>query len=428
MIKQKTPGIVYIISALYSIAILFSIYYLVFGFFPLFWLLGMLILKPLYKGGSYWTDATLLLFLWLIVRGEAGQNDSFLYLSLMSIVLFYAAYPLKAKSVLFITVSIIGSAALVVLYNDSANMNSYKYFLIIATLIGLCVHIINSYQSRYKIEGPIDFILCSYSGNTGHYSDLFIQSAKKTGVQITAHRFHYYNDFNPKLKGNSLIISFPVLGWKPPWHLMEYIIKQLPRGNGKPAFILYSSYGGPENAGFIAWLLLTIKGYRVIGRNWAMYPMNVATFRIGTASLWRRIDKTTPSVRDIDEIEECGKKIALQQNAGLPIIFWPFLLFIAGLIFENKWINIVLYRNYAWRRRCNKCGKCVNSCPSERLFFDKNKYPAAKGTCALCLICVNICPTNAMQLRFWTEYGQPYRPRWPEFVVKNKKTRQRSFY
>ncbi len=415
MNKKNLPLIIYCISIFYSIGILFSIYYFKFEFFPLFWLAGMILLKPLYKQDSYWLDSFWLLFTWL------AHNDLYIYLPLIMLMLIFAGYKTQSKIIPFITVLIIGSAIPAVIYIDSTSLAFHKYFLIGTTIIGLIVYIIDSIRSRTVISGPIDFILCSYSGNTGHYSNLFIESARKAGAEINIHRFHYYNEFNAELNGNSLIISFPVFGWKPPWHLAEYILTKLPLGNGKSAFILYSSFGGPENAGFTAWLLLTIKGYRVIGRNWAMYPMNVATFRIGTSNMWKNIDKKSPAERDISDIKDCAEKLILQQKAGLPIIFIPFFLFIIGFLLDNKWINIFIYRNYAWRRRCNKCGKCINACPSQRLYYDKNKYPAAKGTCALCLLCINICPTNAMQLRFWTEYGHPYNPRWPEFVIKNKK-------
>ena len=48
-------------------------------------------------------------------------------------------------------------------------------------------------------------------------------------------------------------------------------------------------------------------------------------------------------------------------------------------------------------------------------------YPRARGACMICLGCVNLCPHNAMHMLCWTEYGQPYKPRWPELVVKSKR-------
>ena len=94
-------------------------------------------------------------------------------------------------------------------------------------------------------------------------------------------------------------------------------------------------------------------------------------------------------------------------------------MFLIGVLVDNKWVDTLLYRNRAWRRRCDGCAQCVLYCPAERLKMIEG-YPRARGTCMICLGCVNICPRNAMHLLFWTEYGNPYRPRWPELVVKKK--------
>ena len=79
--------------------------------------------------------------------------------------------------------------------------------------------------------------------------------------------------------------------------------------------------------------------------------------------------------------------------------------------------NRFLYRTYVWRKRCIGCNFCVNYCPINR-FSCESGIPKAKETCYLCFGCVNHCPQNAMQMRFWSEYGQPYKSRWPQFIVK----------
>jgi Pyruvate/2-oxoacid:ferredoxin oxidoreductase delta subunit len=90
---------------------------------------------------------------------------------------------------------------------------------------------------------------------------------------------------------------------------------------------------------------------------------------------------------------------------------------------DNKWINTIIYRTYVWRKRCTACNFCVKYCPVNR-FVSVNDRPKAKGTCALCFGCVNHCPRNAMQMRFWTEYGQPYKSRWPQYIIKPQTTKK----
>jgi ferredoxin len=169
-----------------------------------------------------------------------------------------------------------------------------------------------------------------------------------------------------------------------------------------------------------AWLILKIKGYRVIGRNWAAYPMNVVTFRWFSKKLWNAIDKSLPSASDVKDIIKTGREFATGLRTGLPMLFFPFPLAIFGLLLENKFINRYLYKTYTWKRRCRKCYLCVNYCPTNR-FSIVDGIPKSSGDCALCLTCINLCPTGAMQMVALSEYGIPYKPRWPELLIKPRK-------
>jgi ferredoxin len=262
----------------------------------------------------------------------------------------------------------------------------------------------------------VDIILCSYSGNTGHAASKFVEGIKEEKVDVVIHRFHHHRVFHADLSGDGLVLAFPVIGWKPPWPLCSYIIRKMPRGGGKPAFVIYTAGGGPENAGMVAWLLLTLKGYRVVGRGWAVYPINIATVRIGPKRMWRFLDNLLPRAVDSADLKTIGRDFARGVPGGHPFILWPFPLIIAGVLLENPPLNRAIYRSYVWRKRCIQCGLCVRYCPSERLRMEP--FPKARGDCCLCLGCVNICPKKAMQMAAITEYGNQYWPRWPEYVVK----------
>ena len=92
-------------------------------------------------------------------------------------------------------------------------------------------------------------------------------------------------------------------------------------------------------------------------------------------------------------------------------------LAVIGFLLDNKWINTILYRPYAWRKKCMGCNFCIEYCPIKR-FVSVDGLPKAKGTCSICFGCVNHCPKNSMQMRFLSEYGQPYKSRWPQFIIK----------
>jgi hypothetical protein len=285
--------------------------------FPLFWLIGMLILRPMYQSNVYWMEASILFVVWLVARGEAGPREMYAYLPLISAVLMLGAH---ATGIRCIRISVIPLIVVWFMWvsapapdeaffiapgamkylSPCANhhvapcvMNYKTWFILACTAFGMLVFGYDALRGYPSIFGKSDMIICSHSGNTAHFAREFMKGMNEAGMEVKLHRFHYYKDFNPNLEGDSLVIAFPVSGWKPPWPFVSYLIGKLPRGRGKPAFIIYSSYGGPENAGIVAWTILTLKGYRVAGRHWAIYPMNVATFRLGTKRMWRFIDALT---------------------------------------------------------------------------------------------------------------------------------------
>lgn len=66
-----------------------------------------------------------------------------------------------------------------------------------------------------------------------------------------------------------------------------------------------------------------------------------------------------------------------------------------GVTAENQLILIVVDQN------CNKCRKCVKSCPAEILYIDDSRLEvqvsdAAK--CFECRACEVICPVNAIKV------------------------------
>lgn len=263
----------------------------------------------------------------------------------------------------------------------------------------------------------VDVILCSNSGNTAHHTVSFVEGLTAAGIDVRMHRFHDPRRFHADLQGDALVIAHPVSGWKPPWPLDHYLRTGLPPGGGKPAFILTTAAGGPENAHLPPWLWLMRRGYRVMGHYWSTYPVNIPTFRPGPRALWKVMDAGAPNPMDVDFARECGHRFATGKRAGFPCIVFPFPLIFLGLILDNRWTNRLLYRNRAWKKRCTGCGLCVAVCPEKRLRMVDGR-PRATGTCSLCLACVNRCPVNAMHLVGWTEYGRQYQPAWPELLVE----------
>ncbi len=378
---------------------------------------GTIIASLPYSSIALFLEMTTIGLTWFVFKGEGYGNSVFCFLPLVAAVLISVSYPVMP--LLSPIVATMLTALWFIFTGSIPQMFGItQWFFIAATAIMLLIFSTSIVMRPRKVPRHIDVLLCSYSSNTAHFTGLFTDAANKAGAKVFVHRFHHYRGFTARYEGDAFVIAFPVIGWKPPWPMLYYLITKLPWGGGKPAYVLYTAAGGPENAGTFVWLLLTLKDYRVAGRNWGIYPINVPTVRLGPKSFWRWVDSLMPFRRDTLGAAEAGRRFVEGKPAGLPFIFWPFFLWIAGVIVDNPIIDRI-YRNHTFKKRCNGCGICVSYCPAERLRM-VNGHPLAKGTCTLCFGCVNICPTNAMQMWFLTEYGRPYQPKWPSLVVKKK--------
>lgn len=409
--------IILVLSMAYLLGLSVLVDRLNLGLVFIIWSGAMLPVLLLYHSWSVLLEMSMLPFIWLIASPFESHLGPTWYLLLVSTVTISLSHRLNSR--IATTVSVLFSLTFGLFLTYNRQIGVVGSVLLVTILLWLAFYGLETTRGTIAYRPPknIDLILCSFSGNTGHYANAFTESARKSGAEVIVHRFHYYKDFDPVLNGDSLVLAFPAIGWKLPWPLTEFLIKKLKTGNGKPALILYTAAGGPENAGIIAWILLALKGYKVIGRLWSLYPLNVPTLRLGPKRLWRFIDSLTPLRSDIRFVQYSAKEFVTGSGGGLPFILWPTPLAVIGFLLDNKWINTILYRTYVWRKRCTACDFCIKYCPVNR-FISVNGRPKAKGTCSMCFGCVNHCPRNSMQMRFWSEYGQPYKSRWPQFIIK----------
>lgn len=412
------PSILFFLTALFALSVWTSIYIFGFVHYLGYWVIAFILCKYIDKSNAAFMEISILLLVWWILWANGYQSPSFMFLPLMVILTIWAGFQMQSKWAFWGALLVSGiwltSTANTLLHH----FNGAALFLWATAFLNLIIYVLREVDRPKSAPlRAMDIILCSYSGNTGHLAAAFQQGLEQAGAKTTVHRFHYENDFKASLNGDALVLAFPVLGWKPSWSLFKYLLYSLPPGLGKPVFVLYSCAGGPENTHWFVWLLLKRKGYRVLGRYWAAYPINIATARLGPKKLWKWSDSLLPRKKDLSAAIQAGRAFAMGRKSGLPFILWPSALIIPGILLDNPWLNRAAYRNWVMRKRCIQCGLCVRTCPVGRLSMPV-KYPKAKGTCILCLNCINLCPTKAMQMAGLTEYGNQYRPRWPEYVIK----------
>ncbi len=363
-------------------------------------------------------DTAFIPLAWLVL-GDYASRDNLWTLPLVAAHMALLAYPLGSRlAVLLVTAVIAVWLDLPALVTHPPERIVNVIFLAVAAL-GALSFAWHGLRSRYPAPRRIDVLVTSYTSNTAFFTQQLVDEAQAQGVCVTVHRHHFIRGFRPTLTGDALVLAFPVLVWGPPWPTLEYLIRDLPRGGGRPALILYSAGGGPENAHVLPWLILTLKGYRVVGRQWAVAPFNFVMVRIPRI-LWRFMDRKLPTRSEVENIRRVARAFCAGQPAGMPFQLWPFPVFAIQPLVYNRWINTIYY-SYAFARRCNGCGLCVRYCPAGRLTLGKDERPHGKGTCVICYGCVNVCPTNAMQLLALSELGDQYRPRWKKLLVFRKK-------
>ena len=419
-------------SAVLSLLMLYCVRHFPFPDRAIFWISTYLLLFFTvvliyfhYRSSGLATDIMVVLaFIWWIYTGVGFKTRFYVFLSLVIALWMSVGYKLNRKYSLYFAW---GGPILWAALSFQPGMYPTRWthdLVLISVFLMQFVFTQMIYTRPNKRSEKIDIIVSSYSGNTAHFAQLFIDGAKEMGAEVAEHRFHHYESFNPPLQGDSLVIAFPIYGCKPPWPFLYYLTFKLPGAKGKPAFILYTCIGGAENAGILCWLILSLKGYRVMGRNMSVYPLNVPTFRIGPKKFWRFLDALFPRQGDIDFQRRCGRLFALGKTSGIPFIFGLTPAFLLGILIDNKFFDTFLYRNHVMKKRCNQCGICVEICPVGRLKM-VNDFPKAKGTCMLCLGCINNCPKNAMHMWFWTEYGIPYKPKYKKLLKIPRVKKQR---
>jgi ferredoxin len=382
----------------------------------LFWVLGQIPFLMALPSFSAFVEVSMFPALYLIVGAFVPLTGAWISLPFVVTLLVVAAHPLASR--LAPVLATIGT----VLWLDIPGLVAPPFqgwvptALLAAGVVGLVPYLLATGRREAPVR-TIDLLVCSYTGNTAHYAQTFGRAAAEVGAVVTEHRFHYHKDFQASFEGEALVVAYGVAGWGPYWPVFEYLLFKLPRGKGKPAFLLHTSGGGPENSHLVPWLALWLRGYRVLGRLGAMYPINVPVMR-PTSRLMRFVDMLVPRPSDLRLHENAARAFALGRRAGWGLTVFPFVLFIAGPLTYNRFINYI-YRSYSFKRLCNDCMRCINFCPTERLYM-KNGRVRSKGPCALCFGCVSVCPTESVQLALVTELGNAYRARWPKLLVRRK--------
>ena len=135
--------------------------------------------------------------------------------------------------------------------------------LIISSLLTL-IFALPSLRGKSEPVGNIDIIV-SGDNDINIIAETFASSAAQTAtgaIQI----IDCYKDHINDTVSNAVVIAFQSRFFGCGRKFIAYIIKNLPKGNGKPAFILYTSNFYHDMPAFLVWIVLIFKGYTPKGK------------------------------------------------------------------------------------------------------------------------------------------------------------------
>jgi ferredoxin len=385
----------------------------------LWWAVGTVLATGATRSPAIFFESGLSILAYLLLGGAGYAHPAVAHLPIVAMVVSVSAFETRSRPINALVLPACAAWLYAANGPDFSVVGWYGWAVVGMAAVQLLLNASDGARAPMPPPKTVDLVVCSYSGNTAHYAKAFGDGMLGAGARVNLLRFHYWPEFDEPLPGEALVLAFPVVGWKPPWAMLAWMLFRMPRGRGRPAFILYTCAGGPENTSLAVWILLALRGWKPVGRAWGIYPVNVVTFRLGPGFVWRFLDRLLPIASDVRLAARYGAEFARGLPTGLPHLVWAFGLWLIGPLTDNKYFNWLPYRNYAWRKRCNACGICVRYCPVGRLTI-RDGFPRASGTCTLCFGCVNLCPTRSMQLVAFSEYGNVYKPKFRGHVVKRR--------
>ncbi len=248
-------------------------------------------------------------------------------------------------------------------------------------------------------------ILIFYFSGTGNTWWTAVQL--KTELESLGKTVEMYSLENPVLKedgfifnkvkdAGQLVIAYPIYGSDLPKNVKDFI-DPLPDGHDKKfaVFCTQAAFSGDGNVFFKK--DIAKKGYRFLQSfqinfttnfNVAMFPFSMVAPAKGKklekikANVSRKIKNMAVKIRD-------EKKYIQGTNFVFSVIGH-----IQRYFFRRQMKKLCgLFKFF--KERCTNCGLCVQTCPTENIYFDSGDLKR-KDNCLLCFRCYNFCPKMAI--------------------------------
>lgn len=242
------------------------------------------------------------------------------------------------------------------------------------------------------------------TGNARNCALWFCEKAAEYGIKTEIHDISKISVKDIQIPAAGTLIGFcsPTHGFDFP-QIMRKFIRRFPASAGADAFVLNTRAGVrlfklviPGLSGilhYISYILLTIKGYKVVGlipvdlpSNWiSLHP---AIEKKGVEIIYKKQKfKVTGYAEKILNGKSVYRALYdLIQDALISPVALAYLFI--GRVFLSK--------SYFTSRECNRCMLCLKECPVGAIkLVDGRMFWTTK--CENCMHCMNICPRKAIE-------------------------------
>jgi NAD-dependent dihydropyrimidine dehydrogenase PreA subunit len=240
----------------------------------------------------------------------------------------------------------------------------------------------------------VDFYYFSGTGNTLLVVKKMRDTFEENGINVNLSKIEESNPDEINLK-HTIGIAFPVAVLSTYPFVWDFL-KSLPNANGTEIFMLDTLAG--ISGGIVGPLreIVKRKGYTPIGAKEIKMPPNIffiqeeETNKIKVEEGLIRAEEYANDI--INGKAEWGRVPVLSDAINL---FSRGALKLTGVNLHQKFFLFDLDKE-----KCNKCGICVNLCPTKNIWINGGKYPVHGLNCHYCLRCTSFCPKHAIPCKF----------------------------
>ncbi|MBN1288801.1 MAG: EFR1 family ferrodoxin [Actinobacteria bacterium] len=242
----------------------------------------------------------------------------------------------------------------------------------------------------------------STTGNTAFGAEIIQATVERLGHECEVKR---YKQTRPgDIDGFDMYcFATPINAFGPLAPVLTFL-HELPRMDGKPAFIFSTCAGWPGQAHAMMARELQKKGFFMLGDYFMPCTDSFPFTRVLEKALYDRIRfPLKSSMRKLVKFVETTASKAERYLQGDAVDtpkyrVLPTPLFFPGVFASKGMLSMGVVGRSVDMEKCDLCGICAENCPASAISIQNE--PRFSSACIGCWGCFNICPRDAVVSRF----------------------------